>query len=294
MTRVARSFSLIGPGRVGTSMAMSLEEEGWICKCMVRKGESRAQSKKIGSLFGSARVVAHASLMPDDFEVLLIAVQDDEIQNVAAELSTIKQIDWRAKVVIHTSGVESVESLLPLKKRGAAVGALHPIAAFANEYQPQAARGIYYDFFGDKGALSLARKITEQLASKLVILHSERQRILLHVASVIASNSTVVAIRSAEKLISEFVRPVDAKALMAGLLSSTVANLHNNSGMESLTGPLARGDIGVIRDHIKALESNERLSQFYKSWSLLGVEMLSCVRQEKKARLNKIRKILSR
>lgn len=293
MTRLAQSFSLIGPGRVGTSLAMSLEGKSWICKCIVRKGESRAQLKKLKFSFGSARVVAHASLMPDDFRVLVIAVQDDEIQSVVAELSTIKQIDWRAKVVIHTSGVKSVGSLLPLKKRGAAVGAFHPIAAFANEYQPQAVRGIYYDFFGDKVALSLAREITAQLGSKLIILHSEQQRILLHIASVIASNSTVVAIRSAEKLISDFVSSVDAKALMAGLLTSTVRNLHNNNGMKSLTGPLTRGDVEVISDHIKALESYKRLLQFYKSWSLLGVEMLSRARPEKKAQLKKIRKILS-
>jgi predicted short-subunit dehydrogenase-like oxidoreductase (DUF2520 family) len=231
--------------------------------------------------------------MPDDFRVLVIAVQDDEIQSVAAELSTIKRIDWEAKVVIHTSGVKSVESLLPLKKRGAAVGAFHPIAAFANEYQPQAVYGIYCDFFGDKVALSLAREITAEFGSKLIVLHSEQQRILLHIASVIASNSTVVAIRSAESLISDFVGPVDVKALMAGLLRSTVRNLQKNNGIKSLTGPLARGDAEVVSDHIKALESNKRLLQFYKSWSLLGVEMLSRARPEKKAQLKKIRRILS-
>jgi predicted short-subunit dehydrogenase-like oxidoreductase (DUF2520 family) len=274
MTKQLQSFSLIGPGKVGSSLAMALTEDGWICKSVVQKIDARVHKVKLRRAFPHATIIAQMSSIPDDFDVLLIAVRDDEIQKVVARLSIIKQINWSSKIVLHASGVKSVGILSPLKNLGAVTGALHPVAAFASQYQPGAAIGIYYDFFGDEGALQAARQITKLLKSKLIVLKSEEQRILLHIASAIASNSTVVAVRSAEKLISSFIASSDAKALMEGLLASTVKNLSINNGMKSLTGPLARADLDVISEHIKTLKNDKALLQFYKSWSLLGMELL--------------------
>ncbi len=274
MTKNPYRFSLIGPGRVGSSVAMALVRMGWTCKSIMYKDRTGTMSRKLKSSFLDARIVDRNSLMQDDFRVLLITVQDDEIQNVVDKLSANKYINWNSKVVLHVSGVKRVEILSPLRKRGAAIGALHPAAAFAAEYQPSAAFAICYDFFGDAAAFNAAQQITKRLKSKLIHLRSERQRVLLHIASAIASNSTVVAVRSAERLISNFLSQADAKMLIQGLLDSTIKNLSTNNGMISLTGPLARGDFGVIREHIKALENDKTLLQFYRSWSLLGVELL--------------------
>ena len=284
MIRPLRPFSLVGPGRVGSSLAMALEGKGWECRHILPKDRSESQRRKLSSVFPAADIVERASSLADDFEILFIAVQDDEIENVVDGLLAVNNISWKSKVVLHTSGVKSVGLLQPLRGRGASVGALHPIAAFANRYQPRSASEIYYDFFGDKKAQSVARRIAGLLNSKLIILKNERQRMLLHIASAIASNSTVVAIRSAEELVSGFIHPRDAKALMTALLSSTVSNLSENEGMKSLTGPLARADIEVISDHIKALESKKTLLQFYKSWSLLGIDSLLRDGHDRKSR----------
>ena len=291
MERV-RSFALIGPGRVGSSLGAAIGRKGWFCSCIVRKGSNRSQLSKLKSAFHGAAIFNQPSLITDNFKFLLIAVRDDEIQTVVDVLSAVKHIDWESKIIFHTSGVKSVGVLSPFKKLGAAVGALHPIAAFANEYHPAAAKKIYYDFIGDRRALIFARQITKLLDSKLIILSSERDRVLLHIASVIASNFTVIALRKAEKLIADFVSAADAKAMMTSLLSSTVRSLIANDGINSLTGQLARGDIEVISDHIKALESDTSLSQFYKSWSLLGVEELLRDKQSKRVHLRNIKKIL--
>lgn len=274
MTKQRYLFSLIGPGRVGSSISMALTDKGWACKSVVLKSSSEAQTRKLKSLFPEAKIIHQSPLMQDDFKVLLIAVQDHELQKVVTQISGIEHIDWRSKIVLHVSGVKAVEVLSPLKRLGAAIGALHPIAAFANEYQPNAALEIYYDFLGDKDASQTARQITRLLKSKLIHLRSEKQRVLLHIASAMASNSTVIAVRKAEELISNFVDSADARGLMEGLLASTIKNLSVNRGMESLTGPLTRGDIGVIAKHIRVLENDKTLLQFYKSWSLLGVELL--------------------
>ena len=294
MIKPPRTFSLIGPGRVGSSLGMALEKKEWTCKSVMRRGSSKSQLARLKSTFPNAIILTNQFVIRGDFEVLFICVRDGEIENVVARLSSINKIDWNSKVVFHVSGIKGVELLDPLKKLGAAIGALHPVAAFANEFQPESAFGIYFDYLGDNSGLIIAKQIVKLFNSKLIVLENELQKVILHVASAIASNSTVVAVRSAEKLISDFVKPADAKIVMASLMSSTVNNLLNNDGMKSLTGPLVRGDVEVISRHIKALESNKTLLQFYKSWSLLGVETLLKAGHKNKVRLKEINKILSR
>ena len=292
MTNKGNRFSLVGPGRVGSSVGMALQEKGWNCVCVIQKNEKRKQLKKLKTTFETASVTNLLSSLPDNFNVLLISVQDDEIRNVAAYLSAHARVDWSSKVVFHMSGITGVEVLRPLRKLGAATGALHPIAAFAAMYRPESAHNIFFDFHGDRRALLSARRILKTLDSTMLILRSKKERTLLHVASTIASNSTVVAVRAAEKLISDFINPRDAKALMASLLASTVNNLSSSDGILSLTGPLARGDIEVISEHLNALENEKMLLQFYKSWSRLGIQLLLNDRDD--ARLKKIKQILEK
>lgn len=350
MTRTVLRFSIVGPGRVGSSIARALQQSGGRCSTIIYKDESRRELTRLRLAFPESHILDQLSLSASDepttishylppldsvnrshtasrvitrshdtvaqpsishqagfqkgklrtgialrdCDVIFIAVEDDKIPDVVSRLSALHGIDWKGKVVFHTSGVVRVKVLSALKEQGATVGALHPIAAFASRYDAEAAMGIYYDFFGANGALVAARKVTGSLHSKLLILKSERERSLLHVACATASNSTVIALRSAEQLISDFINAKDARSLIERLLSSTVRNLTDRKNLDSLTGPLKRGDAGVIAEHIKALESDRYLLRFYKAWSLLGIKILLEDERDRfqRARLKKIKKIL--
>ncbi|MFZ1082583.1 MAG: DUF2520 domain-containing protein [Candidatus Kryptoniota bacterium] len=294
MTKTSITFSLIGPGRVGSSMGQALCEIGWRCGTIIRATKSAKELSILRMAFPETRIVASISDMRDDFDVLLITVQDDEIPNVVAQLSKVDGIEWNGKVIFHVSGAIDVDVLSSLRTKGASVGAFHPISAFANKLNAEATKNIFYDFLGDRNAEKVAGKIVRGLNSKLLILKSEKERILLHLASTFASNSTVIAIRSAERLISSFTQLSDARNLMENLLRSTFRNLSGGTNMESLTGPLKRGDVTVITKHIGALENERGLLQFYKSWSLLAVKELLKAEHDasRKARLKQIKKIL--
>ncbi len=329
MTGSEPRFALLGPGRVGSSISLALHQKGWICASIMYSRASRTELAKLRMIFPKSQLVRSRALqlsangnninrshpMTDvvsrkrstfefdgrqpqvalrDFDLLLIAVEDDKLQSVAAWLSALRSLNWKGKVVLHTSGVVRVNVLSALKSRGAAVGGLHPIAAFASRYDAEAARGKYFDFFGDRAAEVAARRITRSLRSKLLIMNSEKERGLLHAACANASNSTVVAVRSAERLISTFIDSKNATGLIESLLSSTVENLREKRRMDSLTGPLKRGDVGVVAEHMKILQSDVDVLRFYRSWSLLGTKMLLEVERDKfqRARLKEIWKLL--
>lgn len=268
------SFCLVGPGKVGSSLGIALARRGWRCVSVLSLNRSGAGTRELKKKFPRATISGSASSLRGDFDLLLITVSDGAIENVAGRLAGTPHLDWRGKVVLHASGIVPVKALEALKTRGASTGAFHPMAAFATRSSPDQSRSIIYDFFGGTPARDMARTIAETLSSKLLTLRSERQRELLHAASVVVSNFTVIGIRAAEELTSGIVRGRDAGNLFDGLLASTFANLRGESGISSLTGPLVRGDIETVTRHLEALESNPLLLQFYKSASLLGVDML--------------------
>lgn len=288
------SFCLVGPGRVGSSLGIALVRKGWRCISILSEGSSVRGLRDLKKKFPRSSIVDTAHSLGGEFDVLLITVSDNAIEGMANRLSEIPHLKWRGKVVLHASGIVPIGALKSLKAAGASTGALHPISAFAARFSPRQARNIFYDFFGDSRARIMARKLCDSLSSKLLPLRSERERELLHIASVIVSNFMVVGMRAADELTSGIIRGGDARNLFDGLLSSTISNIQGKRGMSSLTGPLARGDVEVITRHLEALESNPVLLQFYKSASLLGVDMLvrSARTPARRRELHKMRKLL--
>lgn len=288
------SFCVVGPGRVGSSLALALIEKGWRCSSLVVGKHTRSNLNILKKHFDGVPIVGSVSSLKGRFDLVFITVSDDMIPHVAEELSRNRKLDFENVIVLHASGIIPVSVLNPLKSAGASVGAFHPVSSFAGPFSPGSAAGIYYDFFGGKRARGLARKLADELSSKVVFLHSERERELLHVASVIVSNFTVVGMRTAEKLVSGTDSRNEAKLLFEGLLRSTISNLSLKDGASSLTGPLARGDVDVIARHLKALESDPALLQFYRSASILGVDLLmeSVRTPARRRKLSEIRKLL--
>lgn len=294
MTRNHTNFSIVGPGRVGTSVALALAQNGWVCRSIVSKTSSRRERQLLNRKFPGTKLLKSPVDLPPDFDVLFVTVRDDEVRGVISQLSEAVQVDWKGKTVFHFSGIVPLDALTELHKSGAEVGALHPISPFAQKYSPDFSRSIYYGFLGTPKALRCAREIANGLSSKLLVLHSERERAILHIASVIASNTVVIAVKSAEEMISSFVERRDVKSLLAGLLSATVVNISTKDGMSALTGPLVRGDFDVIESHMRALRGKSRILDYYRSASLLGIDELLKheSRGPHRTALNRIKKLL--
>ena len=291
---MGRRFSLVGPGRVGSSLALALTKRGWRCDTLVTGRSPKSAVRELQNHFPSSRIVQTSLSLGSRFDVLFLTVTDDKIEETACELAKSASFDWERKSVFHVSGFAKVDVLSSLEKLGAAVGAFHPISPFAVRYVPERAEGISYDFLGDVTALAMARRLALALSSRLIVLKSERERQILHIASVIVSNFTVIGSRAAEEMLAGFVDRRDIDRLTHDLLASTLDNLENSDGGKALTGPLARADATVISSHLESLANKPALLQFYRSSSLLGIEMLINEERDPKRRRNltKIKKLL--
>jgi predicted short-subunit dehydrogenase-like oxidoreductase (DUF2520 family) len=229
------TFSVAGPGRVGSSLAAWLEARG-------------------------ARQIAAAgrAVLPDlataGEDLLLVAVPDPVLPAVAAELARRPQ----AAVVLHTSGSLDAEALAPLRKTGSAVGTLHPLKAFPYPLpDPEQARGVFFAADGDREALDLAFRLAAAWDAEAAEVPATA-RSLYHFAATLAAGGVVTLLAAAEEIAEGLGLP-DAVTrgyleLCKGAVAAAVeAHEEGRPLGAALTGPVARGDRDTVARHLEAL-----------------------------------------
>src|SRR5688500_15744507 len=161
------TVSIIGTGRLGTTLGRALAEHGYQVEAVValhRTSSGRA-AKLIG---GNTRPLAASDLknLPKS-ELILITTPDDVISVVAERLSSTlngvtrsSKVSSPFRVVLHASGALSSEVLEPLRRTGFAVGSMHPLVSISERNAKTGAfENAFFCLEGDAGALSMARSI---------------------------------------------------------------------------------------------------------------------------------------
>jgi predicted short-subunit dehydrogenase-like oxidoreductase (DUF2520 family) len=212
-----RRFTLIGPGRAGSSFRIALEGLGWQCSRIYRRGDD----------------LADAGL---DVDLVLLAAPDSVLQEVAA------LIEPTEAVIMHVSGATPLSSLGGHLR----TGALHPLASLATPASgAQILRTTYFAVAGDPLAMELA----DQLSGNWFPI-ADDDRALYHGAAAVASNHVVGLLGQVERICAEIGVPFEA---FLGLVQTSLDNTGSLGPSEALTGPAARGDEATIEHHRRAL-----------------------------------------
>src|SRR6185312_11564527 len=144
-------ITVVGPGRLGTALARALHESGYaISEIVYRRGASSARAKSLAKEL-NARAVTTITPAP----VVFLCVGDSQVSEV---VSGIESADWRGKITLHTSGALTSDVLRPLRRRGAAVGSMHPMMSFVRGAQTPL-WGVWFGIEGEAKAVRAARSI---------------------------------------------------------------------------------------------------------------------------------------
>ena len=263
-------FGIIGAGIVGTALAVRLNEAGY--KCVGVHTRSRLSYERFRGYLN----IDHLSLEELVFaaEILFITTQDGIIRTIAENLSSNVPVK-PGQVWIHCSG--SFPSGVLRVKEGLPVSylSLHPLQAFASvEEALTILAGTHFGIEGDK--VELGERIVKDLGGYPHYILAEKKT-LYHAGAVVASNYLVVLAALAMELLAEAgMREEEALASLLPLMRGTLANLQKVGLPQALTGPIARGDVQVVRDHLACLP---RYAEIYR---LLGLKALE-VGENKKA-----------
>ena len=246
-------FNIIGAGRLGKSLALSLHYHSefklaGICSRTLSSAQAVVDAVEAGQAVSSV-----AELPPA--ELLFITTSDDAITTVVTQLVTANA-KHAGDIIAHCSGSLSSEVLKPLNALGNSIASIHPLKAFSQQVtQGNALQRCDCVLEGDKPATQLLTKLFTGLGAQVIQIDPAKKGIY-HAAAVIASNYLVTLASCSVQLFHEAGIPAThAAAMVHRLMNSSLANLEKaNQVADALTGPLARGDLSIITNHLQAIE----------------------------------------
>lgn len=263
---------IVGPGRMGLALGSALVRSGAVDRLTY---QGRAQEPPPHPLFeaGQADYVMGPATLEPDTQVLLLAVPDDALPEVAHLFGTAGYAP-RGCAAFHLSGALSTDVLAPLHAAGYAIGSLHPLQTVADAWSgPDRLAGAAFAIAGEPGALATARRLVDAVGGRAIVV-PPTLRPLYHAAAVFASNYLLAATSLAVRMFREAgVDEDDAIAAVLPLMRGTMANLEELGLAAALTGPVARGDVDTVRLHLARLSPTERTL-----YSALGLETLRLAR----------------
>ncbi len=243
--------NLIGPGRVGRQLAASLIKTGHytlggIYHPDMKKAHMLTEQLQAGIPYDKLQALPLA-------DITLITTPDDVIASVCEKLLSDAQLKPESTIA-HMSGILDADVLMPLKKNhNVSVGSLHPLKAFhaSSTLLSDAFYDIDCAIEGDKSATACLEALAHALGARAFSINAE-QKATYHAAACIASNYLVTLAAEAVALFKEVgIKEDKALQLCTRLMQTSLDNLkHVRAPKDALTGPLMRGDIKTIKQHL--------------------------------------------
>src|SRR3954469_15804757 len=238
---------VIGAGRVGAVLGAALTAVGH--DVVAAAGLSAASAER------AARLLPGVPLVPADevvaaSDLVVLAVPDDTLPGLVAGLAGTGA--WRAgQIAFHTSGAHGLDVLAPAERAGVLPLALHPAMTFSGAVEdadrlPGAPFGVT--------SRPQHRPVAETLVLEMggePFYVAEEDRRLYHAALVTGANHLVTLVAEAADLLRAAGVGEPAR-ILAPLLTAALDN-GLRRGDRGLTGPVSRGDVGTVADHLATL-----------------------------------------
>jgi predicted short-subunit dehydrogenase-like oxidoreductase (DUF2520 family) len=284
-----KTIGFVGAGMTGTALAVRLSQRG--CPVVAVSSRTLASAQKLARLAPDCQVFGTAQELAGAADLVFITTPDDVIARVCGE------VQWRpGQSVVHCSGAHSVDILEPAQQRGAAVGSFHPLQTFADVARAvENLPGSSFALEAEEPLLSLLKELAALLDGRWVEL-KPGHKVLYHTAAVFTCNYVVTLVKLALDLWRDLgVSPQEATRALLPLLEGTINNIGNIGLPACLTGPVARGDLGTLESHLRALgASNPALLATYKELGLQTIPIAVAKGKVDGQRAEEMRALLSR
>ena len=244
------TFAIIGLGKVGSSIGYLLKQAGYNIVAVVDQSEETLRKNIV---YTGGKPFSNPSEIDVDAACFIITTGDDQIQKACEELSPHLKAD---SVVIHMSGAGGLDLLQPARRAGAKTGSIHPLQTFSDiETAIGSLAGTVYGITVDPDLENWANRLVRAIGG-VPFFVDNRDRALYHAAACIVSNYFVSLMYMAEEIYR--ILGLDAKEARRAfwpLLMGTLHNIEQKGSVPSLTGPIARGDLGTLEKHLEAIRA---------------------------------------
>lgn len=262
-------FGVIGAGVVGTALAAGLVKVGY--SCVGVHSRSQASYDRFHH-YVQARALSLSELV-SRADVIFLTTQDAFIASTARGLWH-EGLYREGQTWIHCSGAITARVLCPIEDGPVHCLSLHPLQSFAGvEAALKLLPGTHFAVEGDN--LGLGDKLVRDLGGIPHLLSSEGKS-LYHAGAVMASNYLVaLAAQAVELFRLAGIDSQEALSAMLPLMTGTLQNLESFRLPEALTGPLARADVEVVRQHLEQMPDSVA-----GTYRLLGLKALALAEEK--------------
>lgn len=267
------TLSIVGAGRVGRALGRRLREVGWKIGAVVTGSEATAR-KAVRSI-GAGQAHAFLTRQVLAAQVILITTRDGSVAEVVGNLARIGAEELRGKVVLHTSGALSSDVLDQVRRCGAAVGSMHPLQTFSGVGVPPL-EGKVFAIEGDTAAVRTARQISRSLGAVPVHIDGAKKP-LYHAAGALAAGNVLALMEAATRLMAAAgMKRREAVRSLLLLTRQVLENFERLGPRAAWTGPLSRGDYGIVAAHTAAMKDlPPEFAQAYEAVNRLAAIVLA-------------------
>ena len=240
-------IGIVGAGRVGTALGVAFSRAGWPVAAVASRDPGRRE--RFRALVPGVGAVAAAAEILELVDLVFLTVPDDALADVVSGLRL-----YGGQGIVHTSGALPAAILEPAKAAGTSAASFHPLVAFADlEHALAALPGATIALEGDETLLSILAGLATAIGAQPVRL-PPGGKAAYHAAAVLAAGGFIGLLDAiAEVARGAGLDEPGALAIYGPLIRQSLANAEALGIEAALTGPLLRGDVGTVRDHLDAM-----------------------------------------
>ena len=246
-------FGFIGAGKVGFSLGKYLKENNIDISGYYSKSQ---HSAKEAAIFTNTRQYNNLEDLIKNSDAIFITTPDNQIADVWNE---IKRLPIREKLICHCSGSISSEVFSNINNHGAYGYSIHPMFAISDKYNSyKNLSQAFITIEGHEKHIEYFKQLFSYLGNDVGVINKENKA-LYHAASVTVSNLVLGLINNGVNYLKEcgFSDEMAIKALYP-LIEFNLKNIKEKGTINSLTGPVERGDLGTIINHFSVLREEDK------------------------------------
>ncbi len=240
-------IGVIGAGRVGTVLANALRSLGHAVVGVTAVSDDARE--RVELLLPGVEVVSPHEVIRRA-EVVLVTVPDDAVADVVSGAAALGL--WQVgQIVVHTSGVHGLDVLEPARAAGALPLAIHPAMTFTGtSIDLSRLSGCPFAVTAPSALLPIAQALVVEIGGEPFVV-PPADRTAYHAALTHGANHLVTLVAQAERILAA--TGIDSPGRLLGPLLNAALEGVLADGELHLTGPVVRGDVGTIREHLQAL-----------------------------------------
>lgn len=247
-------IGIIGAGNVGKILAKHCND-AQILTFVVARSKER-QLEILNNIYRSDLIFSsiNQALEKEQVDILILAVPDNRIEGLSVNLSMNFNQYLENTIVVHLAGSLGLNELKALSDKNINTAAVHPYQTFYHDHK-NILQNLACLVECSDSIFPIINEFLEIFEAKSIRVDKNFDRGKYHASAVAASNYLTSAIELSKRLLNDL--SINPELFLPKIIETTIRNnFIYNHNKSALTGPISRGDLETVLNHVELLENN--------------------------------------